>query len=192
MALDATVGGPSAQTYASLDELKAIMEAIYTDDVVEAFFDQEEPQQEIQVEVGALMLNMLPYRGSKSCREQRLAFPRFRTVDIVSQLYVEPDRYLTYQEVLDNEAYPPTIPQEAKYAQAVIVWQTIYNGIMQMEPNSFAEMDLKRFTLGGQLEIEFNTGTAGKAIFSKARNSVMDIANAYLFDWIATVVGGVV
>lgn len=192
MALDATVGGPSAQTYATLEELETILGAIYTEDVVEAFFDQEEEQQEIQAEISALLLNQLGYRGSKACREQRLAFPRFKTIDIVTQLYVEPDRYLTYQEVLDNEQYPPIVPSEVKYAQAVVAWQTVYNGIMQMEPNSFAEQDLKRFMLGGQLEIEFNIGTEGKALFSKARNSVMDVAAAYLGSWLATVVGGVV
>lgn len=188
MALDITVGGGSSNSYATLAETATYLEWAYTD-IPSAWDNIDDLRKDFCLQIGALLMNGMKWRGAKACRNQRLAFPRWWRWD--DAYPDDEDTYLDYSDI-DASLNPPVVDDEIKYAQIEISYQMVYSGILQMAAMDFPEREIKAFGLGGSLNIEFFQGAIGKAKFNKANLQSLDIAHAWLEKWVLRIAGAVV
>jgi len=189
MALDITVGGSSTDSYVTLSEADSYIEDKgYTTTTWDALDD--EPK-ELRLTTSALLINTLPLRGAKACRNQRLEFPRWWRTNNGYPPYEN-----TYEEYLDiiSAGYAqPIVPVEVKYAQIEIAYHVVHYGILAMDSMAYPEREIKAFGLGGSLSIEFtDLPIKSYSSFSKAKLSSLDIVYTLLHKWIRRVSGGVV
>lgn len=188
MALITTVGGSTTNSYVTIDEAEAYLElAGYT---YTEFEGLDDGPKELRLTTAALLLNTLPLRGFKACRDQRLEFPRWWRTD--EGFPVTEDQYLAYSEIAAAGYAPPTVPSEIQQAQIEVAFHYVHGGIMQLDSMAYPEREIKSFTLGGSLEIEFSEVLNKQSSFSKGRISSLDVAYSLLQKWIRTISGGVV
>lgn len=165
------------------------MSASYEDqDVLSEWEDLSDAQKEYRLKLSASILNTLPWRGAKACRDQNLAFPRWWRWD--DGYPFDEDTYLLYSDIIDYT--PPTTPQEVLDAQCEITIQVVHSGILKAEMMAFPEKEVKSFELGGSLGIEFFGNAQYGSLWSKAKLSSLDIIEVLLEKWIARVSGEVV
>lgn len=190
MALDTTVGGSSSDSYVTVAELDEYLVAAYGDEAtnVANFLELEEGFKEHRLRLAALVMNTIPYRGVKACRDQRLEFPRWwRTDDEYEYVLEDEDYFINYSDIEENA---PTIPTEVKYAQMEISYQVV-NHMLSLDPLAFPEKEIKSFELGGSLALEFFS-PSGQGSLSKASISSLDIIYVYLGKWFKSISGGAV
>lgn len=193
MAIVTTVGASTANSYVSIAEAEAYLEGVYTDTVISSWVDGlETAQKEARLALAALFVDSLPLRGNKACYNQALEFPRWWPGDDGYPAYE--DSYLDYSDISDAGWTAPTIETNVKNAQCEIVWHVVHSGVFAMESMSYPEQEIKSFSLGGSLAIQFSrlTGEGSYAQLSKARLASTDLAERLLNKWIKRVSGGVV
>lgn len=190
MALVTEDGSASADSYGTAAESVTYITAKYPSDTEWAALETAE--QEFRLEVAALLMNTLPLRGAKACREQALEFPRWWRTD--DGYPITEDDYLVYADIASANYTPPTTPTHVKNAQIELAYHYVHNGVLQMEPLSNPEREISSFSLAGSLTIEFSESRSGLAgaRFSKPHLSSLDIMWAYMNKWIRQVSGGVV
>ena len=188
MSLDTTVGGPSADSYQSVDDVNDYLEGRFTATDLATWDALDESEQELRLRVAATIINTMSFRGAKACRNQSLEFPRWWRWDDNYPSYE--DDYLDYADIPTTVA--PTVPQEVKWAQSELAYQVVHSGILSVDVLAFPEREIKSFGLGGSLSIEFVGGLLNRTQFAKARISSTDIIELYLSRWIRSVNGGVV
>lgn len=193
MALNTTIGSVDTESYITVSEADSYLEVIGAT----AWEDLEEEEKEPRLKISALLLNTLPLRGAKACRDQRLEFPRWWRTDQGYPL-TESD-YVLYSDIVAAGYTPPIVPQEVKDAQAHLTWVVVHggpngNGIFTDDPASYPDREVKSFGVGGSLAVEFETGASLRnyAMFSQARIAALDVCYALLFKWIRKISGGVV
>ena len=189
MALVTTAGASNADSYNSLDEAMVYLNLTGYD--ITEWEDLDAEYQEFRLKIGALLINTLPLRGAKACRDQRLEFPRWWRTDDGFPYYE--DTYVTTADITAAGYSIPAVSEEVKSAQIEVSFHVVHNGIMKMESMAYPEREIKSFGLGGSLEIEFtDRPVTNKSLMDKARTSTLDVAHYLLFKWLRSVSGGVV
>lgn len=189
MPLITTVGGASSNSYIAVSEADTYLDNLqYTLTEWDALEDEEK---EFRLSTAALLINTLPLRGAKACRDQRLEFPRWWRTDDGYPTYE--DSYIEYSEIAAAGYTSPVVPQEIKDAQIQLSYHLVHYGIMAMDSMAYPEREIKSFGLGGSLTIEFTEQVAKSyAMYSKGRLSSLDPAFLLLHKWLIRVSGGVV
>lgn len=189
MALITTAGASDASSYVTVAEADLYLELSgYT---ISTWEDLDEVYKEFRLSVGALLMNTLPLRGAKACRDQRLEFPRWWRTEDGFPFYE--DTYLTTADITAAGYSIPTVETDTKNAQVEVSFHVIHNGVLQMESMAYPERSIKSFELGGSLAIEFTDRLASNSsLFDKARQSTLDIAYYQLHKWLRKVSGDVV
>lgn len=189
MALITTVGGDSSNSYITLIEADNYLDNLGYD--VTEWEALDDSPKEFRLTSAALLMNTLPLRGAKACRAQRLEFPRWWRTDDGYPSYE--DTYIDYSDIADAGYTSPTTPQEIKDAQVELSYHLIHYGILKMDSMAHPEREIKAFSLGGSLTIEFTDQTTKSyAMYSKARMTSLDPAYFLLYKWIRQISGGVV
>ena len=193
MALDVTVGGPNADSYVTLSEAEDYLE--YAGYPTAEWQALDENQQEFRLKTGALLLNTLPLRGAKACREQRLEFPRWWRWDDCYP--VVEDEYIAYSDI-PSDCSPPEVPNDIKNAQIEVGWFAVHNGIMKQADSGYGypPREIEQLQIGGCLDVAFfgpnDQSATLNAQWGRARITSLDTAYLLLFRWIRKVAGGVV
>lgn len=189
MALVTTAGSPSADSYVTVAEADRYLELSGYD--IATWENLDEAYKEFRLTTGALLINSLPLRGAKACRDQRLEFPRWWRTDSGFPLYE--DTYLTTADIVAAGYAVPAVPTEVKNAQVELSFHVAHNGIFSMESMSYPERAIKSFELGGSLAIEFTDRLAtNNSMLDKARMSTLDVAYYLLNKWLRKVSGDVI
>jgi hypothetical protein len=187
MALITTAGASDADSYATLSEADLYLDSSGYD--ILDWEDLEDTHKEFRLRVGALLINTLPLRGAKACRDQRLEFPRWWRTDSGYPSYEY--TYLTMADITSEGYTPPTISTDVKNAQIEISFHVVHNGILKMNSMEYPDRSIKSFMLGGSLAVEFTDRLSlNSALFDKARLSTLDVAYSYLYKWLRKVSGG--
>lgn len=189
MALITTVGGTTSDSYVSVAEADTYISPKYSGFTV--WDDLDTDEKEFRLQIAALLMNTLPYRGAKACRSQRLEFPRWWRWD--DGYPVTEDDYVLYAEIAAAGYTAPTIPNEIKNAHIEVAFHYVHGGVLQMGSMEASERPLNAFSLVGQLSVEFSDLTSGNfAKYSTSRMSSLDVAYFNLNKWLRRVSGGVV
>lgn len=188
MALIVTPGAPDANSYATLAEADAYLAICGYD--LDTWSDLDDAHKEFRLKTAALLMNTLPFRGEKACRDQRLEFPRWWRTDDGYPPYE--DTYLTMEDIDDTGHDRPTISDDIKEAQIELAYHVVHKGILETDFLDDPDRVIKSFMLGGSLAVEFSDRTsADSSLLDKSRLRALDVAYFKLFKWIKRVSGGI-
>jgi hypothetical protein len=196
------VATPSLKTsnsYVTIEEADTYISDVYRGELSDSWIELTDDKKEHNLKLGALMLNILKYRGEKACRDQALAFPRWWVTDWNKPKYA--DQYITVDQIpvdlsLTNNYYgsPPAIPDEVKKAQIEITFQVIHSHLLTStsEPMEYPDHEVRSFTLGGGMTVDyFSTANINSNLFAKDKIQSLAIVDYYLGKWIKRSAGGV-
>lgn len=175
MALNTDVGSPTADSMATLDEIKAHISTTYSEDAAFVTWDgMTVPQQEDLCRLSALFFGYLPLRGAKVFTEpaQSMSFPRTTQADTT------------------------IIPADIKIVQAEILFNIILRAVIaKTSPaDGAASMaQVKKLGLGGLLSIEFSeAGESSGSMMEQFTRSVTALTWLRLRPYITQMRGGVI
>lgn len=178
MALDTMVGSPTANSLATMEEIKTYLSTNYGEDPAFSIWDDlTVATQEDLAKLAALFFEYLPLRGDKvfvlpDYPEQAMPFPRTIQTDTT------------------------IIPQEIKDSQAEILFNIIlrsYNSRTSPAEGSASNAQVKKLGLGGLLSIEFSEkGDNSGSIMEQFTRSVTGLTWLRMRPYITQMRGAVI
>lgn len=199
MALITTPGGKDSDSYNTIEEADDYLILAYTMEQLESWDYLDATQKEHRLRLGTLYMDELPLRGCRACRDQNLRFPRWWKTDRQYPAYA--DQYIEMGDIpilpADRNNYygsPPVIPINVKKAHIEIVFQVFHSYLLDAdtEPMEYPDHEVRGFTLGGGMTIEYFSSThASNNDWAKAKITSTQIIQTYLNKWICRVSGGV-
>lgn len=204
MALDVTVGGTATQSYATVAEADAYI-AGRSELGVTGWANLDTAAKERRLMLAAELLDRLPFRGVRACREQARAFPRLLPRSPLLEYVPESEEtFETWTDVVAaaSEAglSTPDVPSPVKDAQLELVAQ-VTHPMMSMEATSEASelgsaRGIASVNLAGQIAIRFDPKTtkpdsAARLVLGDGQISPLEVVRLLLRPWLAGVRGRV-
>lgn len=198
MALITTPGAVNADSYVTVAEADDYVAARYGAE--DSWLALSEEGKERRLQIAALALDSLPFRGVRACLTQALAFPRLLPGTVLFEAALRggsrPVPFKTWAEVESAASLAgvevPGVPKGVKEAQVEVAYQVVHNELMN--GGTVSLLNVSGLRIGTSFDISFTTdgGDRADTFGGRLAVSALSLVRLYLRPYLSGIVGAVI